>query len=52
MSSQGILRCVISLSSNPSQYQHVFVYHEEDGDRMYMIMRFQQQLQASLIMDK
>ena len=41
MQSQGILRCVLSLSSNPSQYQHVFVYHEEEGDRMYMIMRFQ-----------
>ena len=44
MTSQGILRCVISLGSNPSQTQHVFVYHEEEGDRMYMVMRFQPQL--------
>lgn len=51
MQSQGILRCVISLPTNPGHYQHVFVYNEEDGDRMYMIMRFQQQLQASLLMD-
>lgn len=41
MTSQGILRCVISLGQNPGQTQHIFIYHEETGDRMYMIMRFQ-----------
>ena len=46
MESQGILRCVISLGSTPNKQDHIFVYHEEDGDRMYMIMRFQQQLQS------
>ena len=46
MTSQGILRCVISLGSTPNKQDHIFVFHEEDGDRMYMIMRFQQQLQS------
>ena len=52
MTSQGILRCVITLGNTPNNQQHLFIFHEEDGDRMYMIMRFQQQLQGTLILHK
>ena len=40
MTSQGILRCVITLGTKLINQKHIFVFHEEEGDRMYMIMRF------------
>ena len=30
----------------------MFVYHESEGDRMYMVLTFQQQLQSQFILQK
>ena len=51
LDNQGILRCSISVGP-VNQRSHVFVFEEMDGDRLYLIMKFQPQLQSKLLLQK
>ena len=47
MDNQGILRCAVAIGQAKNR-AHFFVFQVYEGDRLYMIMRFKDQLQTQL----
>lgn len=46
LDTDGILRCCISLGADPRT--HLFVFQVLQGDKIYMILKFPETLQATL----
>lgn len=51
LETQGILRCSIAIGKGANR-THLFIFEVMDGDKLYMIMRFQEQLQNQLDITK
>ena len=47
----GVLRCSIAVGA-PNALTHLFVFEQLDGDRLYMVRRFDESHQAQLNLQK